>query len=383
LKKAELKTRTQPKKGEIGLSFSIVILSHNSTRFIRKCLSTVIESQGPNYEIIFVDNGSSDESVEIASTMLAGRPNSRIIKSAVNLGFAAGNNLGAAAATGDILVFLNVDTEVEKGWLHGFESTFTENTDIGVIQAKLLLGDRKTFDSAGDIVDFFGFGTSLGGSWGEKDIGQYDRPREIFAARGAGLAIRRNLFRLLDGFDDSYFLDYEDIDLSWRSWLMGYRVLYEPRSVIVHYASPRNPNTRSNTRTYHPLKNRYASLLKNYDIRNVLKFVAPAFLVFPPFYLAGAARRRSPRSLIVALRAIVWILSNSQVIMSKRALVQTRGRTVPDSIIQSHMMRSTLKRRLQFHYLSWRLTDSQVSRWYAQPAIDQISQDKSAPRHTV
>lgn len=358
-------------------TFSVIILSYNSSRFIEQCLTSVFETDHPSFEVIFVDNHSTDDSVRLASRAGSSRKNFRLINSDKNLGFAGGNNLGARAARGKFLVFLNVDTEVTRQWLRGIEAGFSRAPNIGVIQAKLLLlGDRRTFDSAGDAVDYFGYGMSLAGDWREDDRGQYDFPYETFSARGAALAMRSDLFRRLGGFDESFFLDYEDIDLSWRTRLAGYKVMFEPASTVYHAASSRDFAERSATRSHHSIKNRITMVTKNYELSNFLKYALPSIMLFLVLYTVGSIYRRSPRILLLILKGNLWVLLNFQTIIKSRRVVQGKIRAVPDSEIRPYMIQTSLTKRMRFYHLLWRIGIERASRWYAEPNLKNLRKNR-------
>jgi len=323
--------------------------------------------------VILIDNGSTDGSADIASKIAGTLGNLRILKSPVNLGFAGGNNLGASVADGDILVFLNVDTEVAPDWLRGFQFRFIETPKVGALQAKLLrLSDHDIFDSAGDMVDYFGHGVSIGGDWNEKDSGQYENPYEVFAARGAALAIKREVFQRVGGFDESFFLDYEDIDLCWRLRLAGYKIMYEPKSRVYHAASSRDFIDRSGTHAYHPIKNRYILMLKNYEISNLAKRMIPLLVLVTLMYIGGSFRQCNPELLKLVFKGNSWVFLNLRRIIAKRSTVQRCIRMIPDSQIQSHMIMTNITRRARFYYLAWRIGFPKASYWYASPVLKQI-----------
>ena len=313
----------------------------------------------------------------MASQVLNERRNCRVLKSKTNLGYGGGNNLAASLATGEILVFLNVDTVVTKDWLDGLRVLFGENPGVGVAQPKLLLlQDRGRLDSAGDIADDFGLGISLGGDWNERDRGQYDQSREVFSARGSALAIRRELFERVKGFDEDFFLDYDDIDLCWRVWLAGSKVMFEPRSVVFHSARSRDQVKTidaglSVSRRLHSFKNSYTILIKNYEFTNLIRIIVPSLLVFTPLYFLAIARD-SPRMISLVPKGLAWNLLNLRGTMAKRSLVQGGLRVVSDGVVKSHMLHRTIKQRLQFYLIRWRSGYAPAYRWYANPAVNDI-----------
>ena len=358
---------------------SVIILSYNSEKFIERCLTSVLKSSYPRVELILVDNGSSDRSVDTIRGILGSRDNCKIIEVGRNSGFASGNNLGASFAKGEYLVFLNIDTEVDPHWLDALASIFEPNWAVGAIQAKLMsMDDRKVFDSAGDCVDYYGASFSLGGDWREVDYGQYDSVREIFSARGAALAIRKRLFEQIGRFDDSFFLDFEDIDLGWRVRLAGYKIMFAPESVVYHVGSSRRFSERASTRSYHPIKNRYATMIKNYEKKNLVKFLVPDFfLFFLPTIIVDIEKRRFA-FIVLRTRAILWILLNLPNIMKKRVEVQSRIRTLSDAQIMKSMIKTDLSKRVRFGAMVRHFGAERAIRWYTRSVADYSSRQRSS-----
>ena len=157
----------------------------------------------------------------------AGFPSVRIIDNGVNLGFAAGNNAGARAAAGELLVFLNNDTVAESTWLAALHSAHLGGPGRDLVTSKLVWLDRpEVVDSAGD-----GY-LRAGGAY-KVGHGAAASPTpllgEVFGACGAAFLIRRALFESLGGFDERFFMVYEDVDLSYRARLRGHRAGSRPR----------------------------------------------------------------------------------------------------------------------------------------------------------
>ncbi len=144
---------------------SIVILNFNGKKFLNQCLDSVLQSDYRNFEVILVDNASTDGSIELVQKNFHQHSNLRIVTNGTNLGFAEGNNIGARAATGKYVVFLNNDTEVDPEWLQELLIVVESDKTVGAAQSKLLLLARaraKTIDSAGDFVNCYGKGWMRG-----------------------------------------------------------------------------------------------------------------------------------------------------------------------------------------------------------------------------
>ena len=178
---------------------SVIILNYNGKDYNGKCLTSVFASNYSNYEVIFVDNNSTDDSVRIVESMFGANQRLRVILNGKNLGFAEGNNIGVKYAKGKYLVFLNNDTEVDPSWLLEISKVFSSDRNIAAAQCKLLqLDDRKTLESAGHYIDYFGIAHIRGEN--EVDLGQYDNVDEIFGATGAAFIVRSDVFNEVKGF---------------------------------------------------------------------------------------------------------------------------------------------------------------------------------------
>jgi GT2 family glycosyltransferase len=213
-------------------TISVIVVTHNGRRWLEDCLRSVLAQDGCAFEVVLVDNCSSDESVALVQHRF---PEVRILPLSENQGFAGGNNAGARVARGDLLVFLNNDTVVEPGWLRALTDALERDPGAGLTTSRIVfLHEPDTVDSAGDgyLRAGGGFKRHHGASAGA--VQTSDCP---FSACGAGFAIRRALFDELGGFDEDLFLVYEDIDLSYRARLRGWHVRYVPSAIVRHAGS--------------------------------------------------------------------------------------------------------------------------------------------------
>ena len=163
-------------------------------------------------------------------------------------------------------------------------SYMESNPNIAILQAKLInYNNPKIIDNTGGFIDKFGFGYTRGHN--EIDIGQYDMPSYIFFASGAAMMIRKKIWEKEGGFDTTFFFYYEDIDLSWRVWKKGYKVVYFPASTIRHLGHGSTPiNSLKDRETYFKIKfaiamGRLYLLLKNHTFLDIIKYVPATFLI--------------------------------------------------------------------------------------------------------
>lgn len=215
------------------LSASVIIANWNGARHLRVCLDSLRRQTHPDFEVIVVDNGSTDESVAMVQEAY---PEVRLLVLPENCGFVVACNRGAAMARGEVLVMLNNDTEAEPGWLEALCRALEAHPEAGAAASKLLLFDRRdTLHAAGDILGP-GFMPANRGVW-EVDRGQYDHERWVFGACGGAAAYRRQVWEQLGGFDERLFMYLEDVDLAWRMQRAGWRTLFVPEARVYHHLS--------------------------------------------------------------------------------------------------------------------------------------------------
>jgi GT2 family glycosyltransferase len=215
------------------LSASVIIPNWNGARHLRVCLDSLRRQTHPDFEVIVVDNGSTDGSVAMVQEEY---PEVRLLALPENCGFVVACNRGAAMARGEVLVMLNNDTEAEPGWLEALCRALEAHPEAGAAASKLLLFDRRdTLHAAGDILGP-GFMPANRGVW-EVDRGQYDHDRWVFGACGGAAAYRRQVWEQLGGFDARLFMYLEDVDLAWRMQRAGWRTLFVPEARVYHHLS--------------------------------------------------------------------------------------------------------------------------------------------------
>lgn len=246
------------------MKIAVVILNWNGKELLKQFLPSVVNCS-PNAVVYVADNASTDDSVSFVETHF---PRVKIIQNPDNGGYAKGYNQALKKLTEEVLVLLNSDVEVTKGWLEPFERHFQDNPQTAIAQPKLLDYKRKDYfeyaGAAGGFVDKYGFPFCRGRIFDtiEKDEGQYDQPCSIFWASGACLVIRRTAFEELGGLDNDYFAHQEEIDLCWRAHNAGYQTMYLPDSTVYHLGGA-TLNAMNPRKTFLNFRNCLFNLLKN------------------------------------------------------------------------------------------------------------------------
>jgi GT2 family glycosyltransferase len=322
---------------------SIIILNYNGKRNLETCLTSVMQSQFKELEIILVDNNSTDGSVDFVRTHF---PNVKVIENNKNVGFAEGNNIGAKNSLGAYLIFLNNDTKVTAQWVERMVESVQSDPTVGICGCKVLLLDKPdTIDVVGGFAcDKFGTGLNAIGHL-EVDNHQYDSKKEVFSIVGASLLIRRDLFRKIGGFDAAYFLLGEDIDLSWRARLLGYKVIVNPLAVIYHksmgtFNREKNQLRRGEIR-FLSEKNTLRSLLKNYSSSTLFKLLPVYFILqfYEVFFFMIMQRFHLA---LADIKSVLWNLRNFASTWVLHVAIQ-QIRVIDDKCIQKKMMRQSLK----------------------------------------
>jgi GT2 family glycosyltransferase len=215
---------------------SIVILNYNGERFLDKCLSSVLKTDYPNFEVILVDNGSTDGSLRSAVETFANDARLKIVRNAKNLGFGPGNNVGFEHSLGDYVVFLNNDTFVDSSWLEQLVDAMEKDRTIGLAQCTILDAKSKEVQNIGWLISdycVFLYPIRLANFCGQRIPDTF----EVSYVSGAAMVIRRDLAKDIGLFDPKYFWFYDDTYLSFKTWLAGKRVVTVSRSKIYHVGS--------------------------------------------------------------------------------------------------------------------------------------------------
>lgn len=289
---------------------SIVIVGFNSLPDLEECLPSLVAQQRVPQEIILVDNASGDGTIDVLRHRY---PEVVAIRSDENRGFAWACNRGAAAARGDVLVFLNPDTAVTHDWIWPLVDAL-EDTAVGACMPRILLYGSPRVNTMGTRVHWSGLAWM--DRWGEPDPGP-GAPAEVFGASGCALAIRADAFRAVRGFREDLFMYYEDVDLCWRLRLRGYRIVVVPQAAIHHKYS----FSRNQLKWHMAERNRLKVILTNYHWSTLL-LLGPALVAVEAAMWLYAAKRGLLRAKWWAARDVFWDLPRA--VRRRREVATTR-----------------------------------------------------------
>jgi len=235
---------------------SIIILNYNNVNLLKKCIKSILDAQIKiDYELIIVDNNSQDESKEFLSELDLGSVKMQIVLNNHNSGYAAGNNQAVKLAQGDYIFICNPDIIILPGAIEELYSYLENHSQVGMIGPQLLNLDRSIQYSCCRFPHwytpflrrtFFGGLPFLNKKLKKYLMVSYDhrKEREVDWMIGAALMLKKDFFEKLGGFDERYFLYFDDVDLARRVWQEGKKVIYLPSAQIVH-AHQRLSNMRS------------------------------------------------------------------------------------------------------------------------------------------
>lgn len=260
---------------------SIVIPTYNGIRHLKTCFDSLMIQSFKDFGIILVDNGSNDGTIEFTDKEY---PMVEVIKLDTNTGFAHAVNEGIRHSLKDRnithILLLNNDIECSQDFLEEMLKGFI-NDETGSVACKMMnYYERNKFDDTGDFIKFKGSPYARGHA--EIDTGQYDTPEFIFGACAGAALYKREVFESIGFFDEDFFAYYEDIDISLRSQLSGFKCYYNPRAVCYHKRGATSPY-HSGWQTKQCEKNLIALRIKNYP--------ASIYLMLSPFFLVGRIKR--------------------------------------------------------------------------------------------
>ncbi len=289
-----------------------IVLAHGAEPTLEGCIAALV-ADGVD-DIVVVDNDAAPGPV----AAVGGMPGVRLLSAGRNLGYAGGCNYAASHATGDVLVFVNSDAFVQPGAVAALVQRVTE-PDVGLASASIRLAeDPGVLNTAGNPVHYLMF--SWVGSLGEP-AAEHAELTEVASITGVTFAVRREVWDALGGFDADYVAYCEDVYLSLRAWQAGYRVVHEPRAVVLHHYD----FARNSAKFYLLERNRLMNLMLLPE-RRTRRFLALPALVVEGGVLLVAVRDGWARDKVDGWR---WLVTNRRSLADRRRGIQA-GRTVPD-----------------------------------------------------
>lgn len=272
---------------------SVIVLNLNGEGVIEPCLRHLLQQTHPNYEIIVVDNHSSDGSLAILEDYQR-RGKLTLIRSASNLGCPGGRNLGLRQARGEFVAFIDNDGFADPGWLEAALQPFQHDATVGAVAAVVFFNrNRAVLNGAGGTVNWQGYG----GDYGFHEPHEFARlPTDVLYPMGCGMVLRRAVLDELGPWDDLLLNYYDDTELGYRLWRSGYRAVVAPRAWVYHefnYSTQFVPGKARLTE-----KGRIRTVLKYYPARHLARWL---------LYEVGHTVSQGPYAYL-QLQAWIWNL---------------------------------------------------------------------------
>ena len=328
---------------------SIVNVTWNGKELLKAHLPSLKNLKYPKSEVIIVDNASTDGSVEFIRNNY---PEFKIIQNKENLGTAEGSNVAIEEAKGKYIFWVSNDMEFDPSIVDYLVKCCESDDSIGICTVKMrrFRNGRLTreIESVGANVDLFGIPVARGTS--EADNGQHDYLTDVFFSFGGAMFIRKSLLEEIGGYDSDYFTLGDDIDLSWRAHLAGYRVVVEPKAFLYHCLSATLGSTHSRAqKRYLSERNTLRTLLKNYS-RGYLIFILPLYLLILILEACFFMVIGKPSMSRVGIDTLIWNIKRFKGTLKKRREVQNL-RKVKDGVIRRLMLKRSEKIRVFFDFL--------------------------------
>lgn len=282
---------------------SVIVLNYNGRELLDGCLSSLASQTYSPFEVVLVDNGSSDGSPEYIQAQY---PWVRLVRNRDNLGFAGGTNAGIRVAKGRYILTLNNDAVADRFFIEELARPMVD-PQVGVCAAKMLFPDGR-INSAGICI------SRSGAAWDrgmfEPDQGQYDSMEEVFGACAGAALYRREMLDEIGLFDDDFFLYLEDVDLAFRARLAGWKCIYVPWAVVIHHHG-KTAGVGSDLAVYYGNRNIVWFPVKDFPLRLLftsLPFILARNLATIPYYALRGQGRVILKSKLDALRGVVKMM---------------------------------------------------------------------------
>ena len=315
--------------------FSILVLNYNGKHLLHDCLNSILNQNFNDYELVIIDNNSGDGSVEYIKENFS---KAKLMKNPKNFGFAKGNNTGIKVCNGEWIFFLNNDTILEQNCLEFlFKHIESRKPEQLVFVPLMLKADFPEYvDSAGDMLYPWGYAYK----YENVSASEFPEFKEInFACCGAAM-FNRELLEKLNGFDEDFFLYYEDIDLSLRAKRLGTKIFLVPQAKVLHKGSA-TIGKKNSLRLYYIERNRFWTKLKNFPFSTLLKY-APHSLVCSLFSLAIWTKRGFLGS---------WLKSRFAMMLGIPKMLKKRRKIFAESKIEAKEFEKWLYKESFFKWL--------------------------------
>jgi len=309
---------------------AVAVITHNGKKYLKTCIESLLNQTYKNFDIYLIDNASSDGSSEYVKQNF---PMVKIIRFEKNLGFAKAYNIAIRMIDADYIALLNDDTKAHPKWLEELVKAALEDEKAGALGSLILFLDHPNIvQHAGGMITPIGGGIDIGFG---KPLHKVDlRKRYVGYVCGAAMLVKKDAFEKVGGFDNDYFAYFEDVDLCWRMWLQGYKVVLVPTSVVYHKYGGSWGGRYNPRRLYLSHINKLRNTLKNFGTLNCIKGILLniIFDISRSLLIVVKYKRiHDAKSIIKAWKTLVGEL---KILCNKRIRIQKKRRTRDNFIVK-------------------------------------------------
>lgn len=313
---------------------TILIPNYNGKKWLEQCLPTIGKSTYPNKEILVVNNGSTDDSLEF---LRKNYPNVKVLEIKKNRGYAGANNFGVRFAKGKYILFLNNDTQVTPNFLEPLVEKMEKDKNIGAVQPQIRnMTDKSKIDSIGSFFTFTGFLYHYGYFQPHKEK-KYNKELSVYSVKGACFLMKKKDYIDLGGIDESLVTYVEESDLCHRILLSGKKILYVPQSVVYHFGGgDMSIMEKSEVVIFRSFRNRFISYLKNLGLKKLI-LVLPIHLFLCELLIIMSIFRGKFKQAMASQVGVVGWLPNISWILRRRKQIQNHIRKIKDEELFVHV----------------------------------------------
>lgn len=307
---------------------SVIIPNWNGEELLKDCLPSLKKQTFSDFEVVVVDNGSTDGSVRYIKKNF---PEIKLVELSQNTGFAPAVNLGIKICVGEYIILLNNDTKVDKHFIEYLVKAADKHPEVGMVAAKMLnFYNPDIIDSVGDYIDSVGHANNIG--MGEKDGSLFNNAGYIFLVTGGGSLIKREVFENVGFLDEYYFAYMEDVDFGLRAQMQGFKAWFEPKAIVYHKHKATSSKIRPFAE-YLQFRNMTATIIKDFPTEfifsglNLLKIILVNLNTLLFFIKRGLWKE--------GIKAELYIIFHFSRLLKERKRIQSSMKVSPQYIVEN------------------------------------------------
>lgn len=320
---------------------SIVIPVYNAKDFIVPALKSILKTDYSNFEVVIIDDLSTDGSFELIKKDFGKNTKIHIYRNKTKQLAAGSRNAGVEHARGDFIALLDHDIEVDKDWIKELLKVMQKHPKCGIVQSRVMdIKDRHIIQHAGVKINaYLGWVIPVGfGMDGRKNFTK----EQLAFANATGLLFKKEVWEKLGGFDEMLAINTDDWDFNWRSYLYGYKHYLAPKALTYHWSKKqqtRDAWINRITWEFHFAKVPWI-FIKNYELKNIFRYLPVYLFVNFARGVFNLCVRFNPAPLIAFFKSVQWIIANFSILLKQRRKVQS-NRQVLDQYLLKNLFDTT------------------------------------------